>query len=255
MRWIDDIVERERHACIQGLAPLVGCRNQLVVPRRTFGRVIDRRQFIAESKLHLPFQAHASVLGRGLDELEALGLAERTVVTLFGDHGWHLGEQGQWAKTTNFELDARAPLMLHVPGMRTGGRSTGGIVEFVDMVPTPCEACGIERPDGLEGESIMAMVDDPNDPGKDAAFNQLPRPYLADKNWEQMGYSIRTDRHRYTEWINRKGSVVGRELYDLANSRFGTVNLADRSTHQPLIENLSARLRDPARFRASKLAP
>ena len=195
------------------------------------------------------------MLGRGLDELEALGLAERTVVILFGDHGWHLGEQGQWAKTTNFELDARAPLMLHVPGLQSGGRSTDGIVEFVDMFPTLCEACGIEPPAGLAGESIMAMVDDPDAPGKDAAFNQLPRPYLADKNWEQMGYSMRTDRYRYTEWVSGEGSVVGRELYDLANSGFGTVNMADRSAHQPLIEKLSARLRDAARFRVAKLAP
>lgn len=194
-------------------------------------------------------------VGRVLDELEALELADRTVVMLFGDHGWHLGEQGQWAKTTNFELDARAPLMLHVPGMRTGGRSSDGLVEFVDMFPTLCAACGIEPPAGLDGESMMAMVDDPETPGKDAAFNQLPRPYLADKNWEQMGYSIRTDRYRYTEWVNREGSVVGRELYDLANSGFGTVNLADRSAHRPLIEQLSARVRGTARLRAPRLAP
>ena len=194
-------------------------------------------------------------LGRVLDELEASGLAERTVVMLFGDHGWHLGEQGQWAKTTNFELDARAPLMLHVPGMRTGGRSSDGIVEFVDMFPTLCEACGIEPPAGLEGESMMAMVANPDIPGKDAAFNQLPRPYLADKDWVQMGYSMRTDRYRYTEWIDREGSVVGRELYDLAETGFGTVNLADKSAHRALVEKLSARVRGPARARASNLAP
>ena len=194
-------------------------------------------------------------LGRVLDELEGSGLAERTVVMLFGDHGWHLGEQGQWAKTTNFELDARAPLMLHVPGMRTGGRSSDGIVEFVDMFPTLCDACGIEPPAGLDGESMMAMVENPDISGKDAAFNQLPRPYLADKDWMQMGYSMRTDRYRYTEWIDREGAVVGRELYDLAELGFGTVNLADRSAHRALVEDLSARVRGPAQARASTLAP
>lgn len=194
-------------------------------------------------------------VGRVLDELEALGLAERTVVMLFGDHGWHLGEQGQWAKTTNFELDARAPLMLHVPGMRTGGRSCDGIVEFVDMFPTLCDACGIKPPSGLEGESMMALVDDPDTSGKNAAFNQIPRPYLADKGWVQMGYSIRTDRYRYTEWIDREGSVVGRELYDLAELGFGTVNLADRAAHRPLVEKLSGRVRETAQARASKLTP
>lgn len=186
-------------------------------------------------------------VGRVLNELEAQGLAKRTVVMLFGDHGWHLGEQGQWAKTTNFELDARAPLMLHVPGMRTGGRSSDGIVEFVDMFPTLCEACGIEPPAGLEGESMMEIVENPDLPGREAAFNQLPRPYLAGSDWEQMGYSMRTERYRYTEWVSRDGSVIGRELYDLAEEAFGTVNLAERTSHQALVENLSARVRTVTR--------
>ena len=186
-------------------------------------------------------------VGSVLDELEAQGLAKRTVVMLFGDHGWHLGEQGQWAKTTNFELDARAPLMLHVPGMRTGGRSSDGIVEFVDMFPTLCEACGIGPPAGLEGESMMEIVENPDLPGKEAAFNQLPRPYLAGSDWEQMGYSMRTERYRYTEWVSRDGSVIGRELYDLAEEAFGTVNLAERTSHQALVDDLSARVRTVTR--------
>ena len=157
--------------------------------------------------------------GRVLDELETLGLAERTVVILFGDHGWHLGEQALWAKTTNFELAARAPLLLHVPGMRTGGRSCEGIVEFVDMYPTLCEACGIASPADLDGASMMPLIENPETRGREAAFNQIPRPYLADKDWQQMGYSMRTDQYRYTEWVDRDRKVVARELYDLGDAR------------------------------------
>ena len=182
--------------------------------------------------------------GRVLDELDRLDLSDRTVVILFGDHGWHLGEQDLWGKTTNFELDARAPMMLHVPGMSSGGRSCDGIVEFVDMYPTLCAACGIAPPGNLEGTSMLPLLEDPTRPWKRAAFNQIPRPYLAGQNWEQMGYSIRTDRYRYTEWQDREGRISARELYDFRIAPTETVNLADRDKHLPLVESLSNQLRD-----------
>ena len=181
--------------------------------------------------------------GRVLDELETLGLADQTVVVLFGDHGWHLGEQELWGKTTVYELDARAPLMVHVPGMRSGGLSCTGIVEFVDMYPTVCDACGITPPDGLEGTSMMPLLENPDRSWKGAAFSQIPRPYLADQDWEQMGRSIRTDRYRYTEWVNRDGSVAERELYDLETAPWETVNLAADVQYGSLVNSLSNRLR------------
>ena len=182
-------------------------------------------------------------VGRVLRSLEDLGLAERTVVILFGDHGWHLGEQELWAKTTNYELAARAPLMLHVPGMWSAGLSTDRIVEFVDMYPTLCEPCGIEPPPELEGTSMMPLLDDPRRPWKKAAFHQITRPYLADRDWTWMGYSIRTPRHRYTEWVDRSRLVTARELYDLQASPFETVNLAGESEQAELVAALSKQLR------------
>lgn len=181
-------------------------------------------------------------VGRVLRSVEELGLAESTVVILFGDHGFHLGEQDLWAKTTNYELAARAPLMLHVPGMRSEGSSTDRIVEFVDMYPTLCDACGIEPPPALEGTSMMPLLDDPRRPWKNAAFHQITRPYLADQDWELMGYSIRTYRHRYTEWVDRGGLVAGRELYDLQGSSFETVNLAGDSDREELVRELAKQL-------------
>lgn len=181
-------------------------------------------------------------VGRVLDELERLGLADRTVVVLFGDHGWHLGEQGQWAKTTNFELDARAPLMLSVPDMASKGRASGAIVEFVDLYPTLCEACGIQAPEGLEGTSMVPLTEAPDQPWKRAAFSQITRPYLADRDWEFMGRSIRTNRYRYTEWTDRGGAVVERELYDLRDAFAETANLAGLSGYESQVEALSDQL-------------
>lgn len=183
-------------------------------------------------------------LGRVMRELEDLGLAESTVVILFGDHGWHLGEQALWAKTTTFELAARAPMMLRVPGMRSGGRDCAGLVELVDMYPTLCAACGIDSPEGLEGTSMLPLLEDPDRPWKKAAFSQIPRPYLADQDWVHMGRSMRTEQDRYTEWFDREETVVARELYDLETAPFGTVNVANRPERAALVNSLATQLRD-----------
>ena len=182
-------------------------------------------------------------LGRVLDTLRTLGLEESTVVMLFGDHGFHLGEQGQWGKTTNLELDARAPLMVHVPGMAAQGASTEALVEFTDFYPTICEACGITPSEGLEGTSMMPLLDDPERPWKRAAFTQIPRPYLADQDWTHMGYSMRTRRYRYTEWIDRQGGLEARELYDLSGTSLETVNLAGRVESLGVAHDMASRLK------------
>ena len=182
-------------------------------------------------------------VGRVLDELRNLGLTHNTVVILFGDHGFHLGEQRLWGKTTTFELDARAPLMLHVPEVTGAGQRCNEFVELVDMYPTLCEACGIEPPSGMEGRSMLPLLSDPTRPWKRAAFSQITRPYLADKDWKHMGHSIRTDRHRYTEWTDRDGAVTARELYDFQTAPIETVNLAGRGSHKSTANELSRRLR------------
>src|SRR5262249_9214300 len=92
-------------------------------------------------------------LGRILDELDRLGLAKNTVVVLWGDHGWKLGEHGAWCKHTNFENDTNAPLLIAAPGLSTAGQKSEALVEFVDIYPTLAELCGLNRPAHLEGLS------------------------------------------------------------------------------------------------------
>ena len=160
-------------------------------------------------------------IGRLLAELDRLGLRDNTVVVLWGDHGWKLGEYGCWCKHTNFEYDTNAPLIISAPGQRTRGGRTDALVEFIDIYPTLCELCGLELPGHVEGTSLVPLLNDSTLPGKKAALSQYPRRGL-------MGYSLRTGRYRYTEWRDRKtDAITARELYDHNTDPGETINVAD----------------------------
>ncbi len=177
------------------------------------------------------------LIGRLLHELEELGLRDNTIVILWGDHGFHLGEHGIWGKQSNFELDTRSPMMLEVPSQKNRGVNTDALVEFVDIYPTLVDLCGLPIPEGLEGVSMSPLLDDPNRPWKKAAFSQYLR--VKEEN-EYMGYSARTDRYRYTEWQEREtGRVAARELYDHENDPGETVNLAPMPEFTKTITRLS----------------
>lgn len=181
-------------------------------------------------------------IGKLLDELDRLGLRRKTIVILWGDHGWKLGEYGAWCKHTNFELDTNAPLLLSVPGERHAGKSTSALVEFVDIYPTLAELCDLPIPGHCEGVSLVPLLEDPGRPWKEAAFSQYPRD-----GGKVMGYTLRTARWRYTEWIDRKsGRVVARELYDHAKGPVARGNLAGLKQWEPTVRELS-RLLDRGR--------
>ena len=159
-----------------------------------------------------------ALVGRLLEEVKQIGLEGETVVCLWGDHGFHLGEQGLWAKANNYELSTRVPLILSVPGQKKTGGKTKALVELVDLYPTLAEACGLTVPEGLEGTSLRPLLDDPGRIWKKAAFSQYPRAYTGNRHRSHgdiMGYAIRTSKHRYVEWRDWKsGKVKARELYD-----------------------------------------
>ncbi len=176
-------------------------------------------------------------LGRVLDEIERLGLREKTVVILWGDHGWHLGDLGMWCKHTNYEVAVRSPLICSVPGMKAPGHSTDALVEFVDIYPSLAEICGLPTPVGVEGTSFVPLLSDPRRPWKKAAFSQYPRGISG--VGRAMGYSLRTDRYRYTEWIAAGKDFRGLELYDHRSDPHETKNLADLPGHEALVEEMS----------------
>jgi uncharacterized sulfatase len=158
-------------------------------------------------------------VGRLLEALDELELADRTIVVFWSDHGYHLGEHnGVWQKRTLFEQGARAPLIIRTPASLVGGKNNGGgvgacrrVVEFVDIYPTLTDLASIESPEQLEGRSLRTLIEDPVADWDGLAFTQVLRP--ADQRLDKpvMGCSLRTQRYRYTEWGEGEHGV---ELYD-----------------------------------------
>jgi arylsulfatase A-like enzyme len=181
-------------------------------------------------------------IGRLLTELDNLGLADNTVVILWGDHGWKLGEYGSWCKHTNFELDTRVPLIVRAPSISQKRARSSALVEFVDIYPSLCELAGLPLPAHLQGDSFVPLMQDPNEEGKIAALSQYPRGANLgyDRKKEIMGYSIRTKDFRYTRWqhFENPDSVVAVELYDHSQSVVAEVNLAANPDYQDKISEL-----------------
>ncbi|NND98223.1 MAG: sulfatase-like hydrolase/transferase [Pirellulaceae bacterium] len=163
-------------------------------------------------------------IGRVLQAVQSAGLSENTIVVLYGDHGYHLGEQGLWGKTTNFELDTRVPLIVRVPGMSAAGQATSSLVELVDLYPTLAELAGLPISQQLHGKSFGSVLRDPQSRTKTMALSQYPR------SGDVMGYSIRTQTQRLTQWVHRpSGLIRATELYDYADTPIETVNIAAES--------------------------
>ena len=176
-------------------------------------------------------------LGRLLAELERLKLRDKTVIILWGDHGWKLGEHASWCKHTNFEIDARAPMIISVPGMKNADKRTYALTEFVDMYPTLCDLCGLPIPEHLEGLSFAPLLEKPDLPWKKAAFSQYPRGHV-------MGHTMRTERYRYTEWRERKsGEVKARELYDHQRDSQENVSVIHRPEYAEEIKKLEVTMK------------
>jgi len=157
-------------------------------------------------------------IGKVLGALDRLGLADNTIVVLWGDHGFALGDAGRWCKGTNFELDARVPLLIRVPGQPHPGAATRALVEYVDVYPTLAELAGLPAPPDLAGRSLTPILRDPAAPGREFALSQFSRPFNAGAP-EAMGYSIRTATHRYTRWVSWPArETTAEELYDYADA-------------------------------------
>ncbi len=179
-------------------------------------------------------------VGLLLDELESLGIADNTLVVLWGDHGWKLGEHNSWCKQSNYEIDARVPLIIRDPRAKANGQASASLVEFVDVYPTLCDLAGIPTAAHAEGTTLSSLLNDPSATVKDAAISQFPR--RTDKG-ELMGYAMRTDRYRYIEWIDRKTQKpVDYELYDHQTDPVESKNLAGLPKHKSLLKELNQQL-------------
>ncbi|MCG6154392.1 sulfatase [Rubinisphaera sp. ICM_H10] len=183
--------------------------------------------------------AQIGMLTAALDEA---GVRDNTIIVVWGDHGWHLGDMGVWGKATNYEIATRVPLIIWTPDMQARGESTDALVELVDIYPTLCELSGVPQPEHLEGHSFVPLLNQPDQPWKSAAFSQYPNPALREwaanplsqemretwfgpliqdveqrikaqqgDQWDRelfeehlMGYTMRTDRYRLVLWRDHR---------------------------------------------------
>ena len=190
-------------------------------------------------------------VGRLLNELDRLGLRENTIVVLWGDHGWKLGEHNSWAKMTNYEIDTRVPLIISGKGVREKGKTSNSLTEFVDVYPTLCELSGFEVPEYLQGTSLKPLLNDTDAVVKQAAYSQFLLGRFGPKEsrkHERMGYAIRTDRYRYVEWYHwnkrtkSKDDFIARELFDHANDPGENNNIANNPANSELVAHMHSEL-------------
>ncbi len=163
-----------------------------------------------------------------MDAMKEMHIYDNTVIIIWGDHGWKLGEHNGWCKQTNFEIDTRVPMIFAGKGVKVKGKQSPALTEFVDIYPTLADLCGLSAPANLEGTSFKPLLNDPNLPWKKMAFTQVQRGVIA-------GRSIRTERWRYTEW---DGGKQGVELYDHNTDPGEYYNLARETKHALTIAKL-----------------
>jgi iduronate 2-sulfatase len=184
------------------------------------------------------YQACVSLIdvqvGRLLDELERLEIADNTIIVLWGDHGWQLGEHGFWCKHTNFEVATRTPLLIVAPGVE-GGRVCRRLVEFVDVYPTLCDLAGLPQPKHLQGKSLRPLLGDVNADFKEAVFTR-----------HGGGDSVRTVDYRYMEMRTKNGTgeLRGVGLFDLRKDPAENQDVSDNPAYAKERERLRQMLSD-----------
>lgn len=189
-------------------------------------------------------------VGRVLDALERLKLADKTIVVFHSDHGYHLGEKRLWQKMSIFEESARVPLIIAVPGNKANGRACGRTVELVDLHRTLADLCGLSADAKTEGASLRPLIENPQAPWSRPAFSQVTRNVAVGTDTAKkakarqglMGRSVRTERWRYTEWDEGR---QGTELYDHDADPREMHNLAADNSHSATIAELKKLLTNP----------
>ena len=174
-------------------------------------------------------------IGKLLDELKSQGVEDKTIICLWGDHGWHLGDHGLWGKHTTLEQATRSPLIIYAPGFQAN--ITTSPTEFVDVFPTLCQLAGLPIPPHLNGKSLVPIMKDPNKMVKTGAVSNFNR--------KGFGYAFRDKRYRYIEWINTKTKkIIDRELYDYQKDPEETVDYSKQGDYKDIMEKLSKELRE-----------
>ena len=183
-------------------------------------------------------------LGRVVDSLDDLRLADNTVVVFLSDHGYHLGAHGLWQKSDLFEGSCRVPLIIAEPASKQAGQVAESPVELVDLYPTLADLCDVVAPDHLKGVSLKPVLADTNLSVKKGALSMtVSRARQVHKEFTTervVGYSLRTRRYRYTQWGEGK---YGQELYDYQSDPDEYTNLADHPENAAILKEMQALLK------------
>lgn len=187
-------------------------------------------------------------VGKLLDEIEKQGLMQNTIIVLWGDHGWHLGDHTMWCKHSNFEQATHAPLIIASPNFK-GNQKAEGLTEFVDVFPTLTEMTGLKTPENLAGKSLVPVLKNPKIEIKTYAQSQYPRSKGDNTDLEGnglMGYTIRTKNYRYTAWFEenyKKNKILSTakpiavELYDYKKDPNETENVVNKTSYKQIAQN------------------
>jgi arylsulfatase A-like enzyme len=240
-----DLYSKEAMPVVQGVK-----EDQKDIPAPALGSFKKEQEKLTDELRRECVQAYlASIsfmdaqLGRVLNTLDRLGLADNTIIVFTSDHGYHLGEHGLWQKQSLFEESARVPLIIAAPGGRKGTVAAAP-VGLIDLYPTLAELSGVKAPNNLQGQSLVPMLKDPGAAGRGWALSQVVRRTSRRTGTDEdpfPGYSLRTARWRYTEWDHGQ---QGRELYDHERDPKELTNLAGDPAHAETVAKLSGQLRD-----------
>jgi len=220
-------------------------------------------------------------IGKMIAALDEAGVSDNTIIIVWGDHGWHLGEMGIWGKATNYEIATRVPLIISTPDMKARGKGSKALVELVDIYPTLCELAGVPRPSHIAGKSFVPLLDDPDQQWKETALSQFPSPALREwaanplsaemretffgplieevegriikqqgDVWNRdlfenhvMGYSLRTDQYRLVTWLDSRDLKADPVFVELYDHHIDPTETENVAVaHPDVVANLTAKI-------------
>lgn len=173
-----------------------------------------------------------AMIGEVINKLEKDGMLDNTIIILWGDHGWNLGEHKIWGKHNLFETALRAPLIISAPGLSKNQHSNS-LAEFIDIYPTLADLCGLGIPKHCQGKSLVPILKDVNKEVKDEVFCR----------WKS-GEGIHTHKYAYSEWSDKNNKIEARMLYDLTKDPNETVNISESPEYSKIADMLSAKIKE-----------